>query len=1029
MMRALFWKEYREQRLPALVLLSLGTLILSVVLTIFEGGQRNNEMRVVLALVFAGACGMVTGAILLANEVETGTLALLDSQPAWRRQIWFVKGAFAVSVTTFQALVLAAVCVPFVDSSDLLAAAVWLSLGTVLCGLFGLGCGLLGSTFGHSVLGAIGFAVVALFGSALVWLLLRGVVVLVSSVLFDDYGQAHYDDGFNLAAFVLLIPLPAMLSLLIYGRQDASRRLAARYLPLAARVGRISGAWGLRSLLWLSARRSRVGMIVGCVLALIAGQVLLVEPLVLWPLFTLVIGLVHGVNTLADEQTQGTFRLLGDQRLPVGRFWAVKVLWRFGLALLFCALMLISAGLFVELMTTMFVGNNSGSFNSLWEQRFGFDGDLLRAVGPGPYLTMWVVYGFCFGQMASLLFRKTLVALFLGFGASLIAVSVWIPSLISGGMPTWHMFVIPGALLVCSRLLLWAWATDRLMAKRVLTAVCAVGVIALFWIVGVMCFRVIEAPPVTPRIHVNEYLGNLPDMKEDPARSVLQQAATAAASASSYAGFNDGPDLQLRRKDAIAGVIALGWKEPNPALQKLLEESTRGEWPELMRTAAQQPTSMFTDPRLIAPGGRSTQSYVLLSVSEILAVRALRDSSLGHHAKALETLLDLLTIARHLQNRSLFMECVNGHQLEILACEALCQWAQHPQLTAPLLKKALEALQVHERLRPSVSDNVRSEFVLARGRLERPRLALDEYGRNRAQDDPFALHWRDAVLTAAVITPWEKARRERLLHTIFGLLLDAQQADYPTLQKRARESEAFTASVLLESPALRVLPPALHSEHDRQRVTAAQLVDRDLFLRSALPVITPFETSRFLALTHVRAAQIRLALTLYQHRHVRPADKLDQLIPEYFAAVPIDPYAERPFSYRVSAGETLHWPTQSTAEEESGQWESAGTGDGGGGMPAGGAADAPAIIAPGDAAGPLPAMAPNAPQQPHAAGTSTRRKIRPGAGIVWSVGPNGRDDHGLVQFSTRSGRPVRYDGAQDADLIFLVPRWQPSKKD
>ena len=45
----------------------------------------------------------------------------------------------------------------------------------------------------------------------------------------------------------------------------------------------------------------------------------------------MIVGLLCGATAFADEQ-QGSFRFLGDQRLPLGRLWLVKVGVRFGIA-------------------------------------------------------------------------------------------------------------------------------------------------------------------------------------------------------------------------------------------------------------------------------------------------------------------------------------------------------------------------------------------------------------------------------------------------------------------------------------------------------------------------------------------------------------------------------------------------------------------------------------------------------------------------------------------------------------------------
>jgi hypothetical protein len=96
-----------------------------------------------------------------------------------------------------------------------------------------------------------------------------------------------------------------------------------------------------------------------------------------------------------------------------------------------------------------------------------------------------------------------------------------------------------------------------------------------------------------------------------------------------------------------------------------------------------------------------------------------------------------------------------------------------------------------------------------------------------------------------------------------------------------------------------------------------------------------------------RATQLQLALLLYERRHGQPAPDLNALVPELIPDLPRDPYGGGPFRYRVSAGEPI------TA-------------------------------------------------------TSGRQDVvDQGRGIIWSVGPDLKDDGGMDH--TR-------------DQIFLVPR-------
>jgi hypothetical protein len=55
----------------------------------------------------------------------------------------------------------------------------------------------------------------------------------------------------------------------------------------------------------------------------------------------------------------------------------------------------------------------------------------------------------------------------------------------------------------------------------------------------------------------------------------------------------------------------------------------------------------------------------------------------------------------------------------------------------------------------------------------------------------------------------------------------------------------------------------------------------------------------------LHAAQLLIALVLYQADHGKPPARLDALVPAYLAELPIDPVRGQPFGYRISEGEVI----------------------------------------------------------------------------------------------------------------------------
>src|SRR5207302_3133676 len=115
MTAVLLWKEYRQQRAVWLAIAALAVLLSACLLawmghqSDWRGNQADalraglNGMLLCLVVVY----GIVSGALLLANEKEEGTLAFLDNLIGWRGPLYARKLAAGVVLTLSQCLALA----------------------------------------------------------------------------------------------------------------------------------------------------------------------------------------------------------------------------------------------------------------------------------------------------------------------------------------------------------------------------------------------------------------------------------------------------------------------------------------------------------------------------------------------------------------------------------------------------------------------------------------------------------------------------------------------------------------------------------------------------------------------------------------------------------------------------------------------------------------------------------------------------------------------------------------------------------
>jgi hypothetical protein len=476
--RAMLWKEFREHRVQAAIFVVIAIGIMFAARFLGQEMSRDS-FQTVMSATFAWACGMVTGAILLANENESMTQVFLDHLPRSRQQVWLAKLGFGVLLTLLQAGILFGSCMILRQSYSPSESAPVTLVAIILGGLFGLCCGLFGSALGGNVLAAVGWSVVGLF----LTLIVGWVFFLMLSIVASDLELSKgVEAPLTLLAFIAAMPVPLALSSWVYTRLDRERAAAS---GSPSRRFRFRATWlGLRQTLWLSLRQGRTLFLFLAVVAAVGSLLLIAAPFATWPVLTLFIGLLAGVGIVGDEQYYGSFRFLAEQRIPLGRFWFIKVASRFAVAVALVLAMLLAAGLgraiAREIIRTEVIAQ-------LRDQEWRM---LLDQIGRANVLGAWLAYGFAFGHVAGLFARKTFVAFALGLVGSISCLMLWYPSMVGGGLPWWQVFAIPISLLLFAKLSLWKWATDRLYTARawMLTTAFAAG--AISFIAVALCNRV-----------------------------------------------------------------------------------------------------------------------------------------------------------------------------------------------------------------------------------------------------------------------------------------------------------------------------------------------------------------------------------------------------------------------------------------------------------------------------------------------------------------------------------------------------------
>jgi ABC-type transport system involved in multi-copper enzyme maturation permease subunit len=504
MIITLMWKEYREQRSVWLALPAFTALMVVAVWWLLEqsGPMRSMPSRrdalMGLAVVLGATYGLVSGAMLLANERESGTLVFLDALTGRRAPLWWSKLLAGVVLTLAHSLLLVAAVVLFMggELDDPLLLIAWLAVLT-WTSLSGLAWGLWMSACFSNVLAAAASAVSA-FGLSLV---VAGLLSALVEYLFKGSAALMFvacQSGATLAALEG--------SRRVFCGSDRSRAHTSVDLHDGGHGGPAHAWRGWGALLWLVYQQGRT-----VVWALLAGALLLTlgmatGDLVAWPLISGVIGIACGLCTFAPEQAAGAGRFLGVQRLPPGRVWMAKVAAWFAIACVIAALALLLEAI-VHLRELSHLA------------------DTIESGGLVTVLFLWLTFGFAAGQLLTLLVRKTAIAALL---ASVLAgglVLLLLPSLVVGGMRAWQWLGVPAVLLLAGRSSVWPWWSGTLGNRRSLLPLAGCGVLAAGWLAIHLGWRVIEVPDVGQPFDVAAFEASLPTPEQNQTGRLIRRAA------------------------------------------------------------------------------------------------------------------------------------------------------------------------------------------------------------------------------------------------------------------------------------------------------------------------------------------------------------------------------------------------------------------------------------------------------------------------------------------------------------------------
>lgn len=853
MIAALFWKEWREQRAFAIAVLAFGFMgMVGASILIDPGGNSLGRWgpRELMPIAVAYLAGMVCGAMLFADEKEVGTMEFLDTLPSFRRRIWIAKALFGMVFSMGQCLLvgIAAVALGCYDMNT--PALAWL-IAPVLIGWLAFAWGAFGGATTNSTLAAV-------FQGAIICFVV-GTILAVPLAAYTG-GNTRNLGVTTLATYVYFMcwVLSGLLgSIYFFTQLDRERGAKLLRKPGQAprRQGRKPGRF--RALLWLALRQARLtAFIIYGVAACMAGLMCVpdAQPIFLWPSVTLMFGVVAGVTIFTEEQGKGITRFWSERRLPIGQLWFVKTLLHFLIAAT------ASAGiLLVLVLTDTRRPFRSELFNLLRQEQ-------LR------YLLLTLVYGFVCAHLLSLLFRKTIVAGLVSIIMAVTLAGALLPSLVGGGAQRWQIWLPALLLFITARLMLYPWAHGRIVTRTPLLRV-GVGTAAAFLVLGAgLAYRVLEIPDMPDRLDEAQFVQRLPVYEANT--GTLSRSAASQFNRVSKEAMHLVPPVHPGNpgggyQNPVERLRQQGWSSEVVDLKPWLDKVFADPWLKYLDEAATKPTGIFDDPRdvdFLTPL-ETTQHFREMII--VLGARGMQRLVEGHPEEFIRLLRGGLAAVRATRNQCGWNTVVNSFLAERDLLAHVQPWLVHTKGRPDLLAALAGVLEQHQREIPTGSEQVFwADQVILRNTHTRVANWGSKLLRLNPNAAPGATDPGDAEADFVGVCwsfPWERLRRERI---------------HRCLSQREPHTKTQWFS-----------PMHLMDLYNRHATANIDMQDR-------------------LAITVRHVRQLQVALRRYHADQGRFPEGLTSLVPKYLPAVPLDPFGNKPFGYRLSLGEEIQLEEQ-----------------------------------------------------------------------------------------------------------------------
>jgi hypothetical protein len=920
MTRAILWKELREQLAILIALVVLGAAVVAGVVTMnppSEVGSGTNDLNgladpgrgVLLALVLVA--GTVIGATLFAGEEELGTASYLYALPVRLTRLFVAKVAAGAVLTT--AVISGLLLVGFVAGLFSGRAAIVLLFGYALVGAASFACGVVGSTLAKSTLAASGIGIA--FGGF--W----GSVGAIPAALAQAIASKAYDlnleakDVEALPAFVIpifVIPAALLQAAVHFTAPDRRRREGLVGISTTSEVKRLARQTsvphfklGFRRLVWVTRKQLTIPALILGGFALLVGLASIHKdmlPVAVWPTVMLVLAAITGVVAFADEQVHGANRFWSERQLPAGRLWYVKAAGAFlvtlGLAILVALPRVVAYEAEYSDRDTRFNFFHSGIMPELH-----WGGVYLLALGP--------TYGLAFGLACGMLFRKPVVAAGTAILLAGMTAALLVPSLLTGGVQYWQVFLPPAVVVFTARRLARPWANDRVATRRGLRTLVGGSVVTLLTLALGIGYRVVEIQDVPESDDDIAFSKMIPTFDDkQPGRDLRGAAARFAENMRQRddvpaqpwypLGRPRGPQPDWQRQSFLEQMLLVtkvGWPDDRPDLDRWMERISAGDWIEKALLLRGRPPGVFEDPNEMTIATPRRWSEGAWMLTHALVARGLQlQTTKGDDAAFVAYADAALAATRTGKNLTTWDGYDSARKWVWPVYDGLDPWLARLDGRPDLLRAMLKALQGHEAAPPA--DPVAltlADQVVVRNSYRAPQqwaYKLNLFGRGNytSVDDKTGRTEAD-WLGFAWTVPWEKERLRRLIGRNNGTGFNVSPIQKATYWVESKFDSKATP------------PGSMESDLDLGDGLPGFWISERRYGGRPMPWLTTAERE---VTAQSRMAILKVALRLYQHETGKLPATLDELVPKYLPAVPLDPYDGNPIRYRISTGEVIY---------------------------------------------------------------------------------------------------------------------------